>query len=110
MVLIGSSSIYSLDGYASYPRVWRRGGDAILGFTLPSISQSIRDEDFESSALLANSLRKSPAPVSILTIGTMTNLELLTWSVTGGPLFQAGSLPNVDTTGWRFDIYTHSLP
>jgi inosine-uridine nucleoside N-ribohydrolase len=63
-----------LDGYASYPQLWRQGSDAMMGQHLPAAAKSIRDADMESSALLAQTLRKSRYPLSLLTLGTMSNL------------------------------------
>lgn len=77
---------YPLDGFASYPPPWRQGSDAMMGLQLPAPAQPVRDADLASSALLAESLRQSKAPISLLMIGTMTNLATV---LTAEPVLKA---------------------
>jgi len=62
------------DGYASYPQLWRQGSDTMMGQSLPAAAQAIGDADLASSALIAQTIRQSKTPISLLTLGTMTNL------------------------------------
>lgn len=71
---ISCGSTQSLDGYASYPQLWRQGSNNMLGQRLPAPAASVLDADLDSTALLAKTLRESTKPIKILTIGTMTNL------------------------------------
>jgi inosine-uridine nucleoside N-ribohydrolase len=71
---IGCGSETPLDGFASYPQLWRQGSDAMMGQKLPEPTQKSRDAALDSSALLAQALRQSNSPVSLLMLGTMTNL------------------------------------
>lgn len=72
---IGCGGDNPLDGYASYPQLWRQGNDAMMGQPLPAPAKAVRDADLASSTLLAQTLRQSKVPISVLTIGTMTNLS-----------------------------------
>ena len=71
---IGCGSNQPLDGFASYPQLWRQGSDQLMGQKLPATTQSVIDADLDSTALLARTLRQTNQPVRILSIGTMSNL------------------------------------
>ena len=71
---IGCGSNQPLDGFASYPQLWRQGSDQLMGQKLPATTQSVIEADLDSTALLARTLRQTNQPMRILTIGTMSNL------------------------------------
>jgi len=74
---IGCGEDHPLDGYASYPQLWRQGSNTMMGHPLPTVAKTVRHTDQASSALLAQTLRQSKVPISVLTIGTMTNLAIV---------------------------------
>ena len=71
---IGCGSNQPLDGFASYPQLWRQGSDQMMGQKLPATTTAVIDADLDSTALLARTLRQANQPMRILTIGTMSNL------------------------------------
>jgi len=71
---IGCGMNQPLDGMASYPQLWRQGSDQMMGQKLPTPGKTTVDNDLDSTALLAQTLRQAKKPIRILTIGTMSNL------------------------------------
>lgn len=71
---IGCGSNQPLDGFASYPQLWRQGSDQMMGQKLPATTKAVIDADLDSTVLLARTLRQAKQPIRILTIGTMSNL------------------------------------
>ena len=71
---IGCGSNQPLDGFASYPEIWRQGSDQMMGQKLPSPTKTVIDADLDSTALLARTLRQAKQPMRILAIGSMSNL------------------------------------
>lgn len=69
---IGCGSEWPLDGYASYPRIWRETGADMMGEALPASQPETLYPD--GPTLLARLLKESEQPVDILAIGSMTNL------------------------------------
>jgi pyrimidine-specific ribonucleoside hydrolase len=71
---IGCGSNQPLDGFVSYPQLWRQGSDQMMEQRLPATTKAVIDADLDSTALLARTLRQAKQPMRILTIGTMSNL------------------------------------
>lgn len=69
---IGCGSSWPMDGYASYPSIWRETGADMMGEMAKSAVPSQRFPD--GPTLLAQLLRSSQVPVNILAIGSMTNI------------------------------------
>jgi len=69
---IGCGSSWPMDGYASYPTIWRETGADMMGEMAKSSTPPQRFPD--GPALLAQLLRSSQVPVNILAIGSMTNI------------------------------------
>lgn len=69
---IGCGSIWPMDGYASYPKIWRETGANMMGEKIPPINPEKIYPD--STTLLAKLLHNSKIPVDILAIGSMTNI------------------------------------
>ena len=69
---IGCGSNWPMDGYASYPKIWRETGADMMGEMAKSSTPPQRFPD--GPTLLAQLLRTSQVPVNILAIGSMTNI------------------------------------
>lgn len=69
---ISCGSIWPMDGYASYPKIWRETGANMMGEKIPAINPTKTFPD--GPTLLAKLLRDSSKPVDILAIGSMTNI------------------------------------
>ncbi len=69
---IGCGSNWPMDGYASYPKIWRETGADMMGEMAKPSPPSQRFPD--GPTLLAQLLRSSQVPVNILAIGSMTNI------------------------------------
>jgi pyrimidine-specific ribonucleoside hydrolase len=69
---IGCGSNWPMDGYASYPKIWRETGANMMGEKIPPSNPNQHHED--GPTLLAKLLRDSASPVDILAIGSMTNI------------------------------------
>ena len=72
---VGCGSNWPLDGYASYPRVWRATGADMMGEVQPSFS--LGQGEWYGPTLLAQLLNKSIEPVDILAIGSLTNIAVV---------------------------------
>jgi inosine-uridine nucleoside N-ribohydrolase len=69
---VGCGSVWPMDGYASYPRVWRENAANMMGEIA-----SAPDADtnaIDGPALLAKLLSESAEPVQILATGGLTNI------------------------------------
>lgn len=69
---VGCGSVWPMDGYASYPRIWRETGANMMGETIAARAPG--QDAVDGPTLLAQLLADSPAPVVILAIGSMTNI------------------------------------
>ena len=69
---VGCGSNWPLDGYASYPTIWRTTGADMMGEVKPSLN--IGRSEWYGPTLLAELLNQSIEPVDILAIGSMTNI------------------------------------
>ena len=69
---IGCGSNWPMDGYASYPKIWRETGANMMGEKIPPMDPNQHYEN--GPTLLAKLLRESVLPVDILAIGSMTNI------------------------------------
>ncbi len=69
---VGCGSTWPMDGYASYPRMWRRNAADMMGET--ALSPQHEASFVDGPTLLADLLANSPEPVLILAIGSMTNI------------------------------------
>lgn len=69
---IACGSNWPMDGYASYPKIWRATGADMMGEKIPAMNSNEIDGD--GPTLLAQLLRNSAQPVDILAIGSMTNI------------------------------------
>jgi len=69
---VGCGSTWPMDGYASYPQLWRRNAADIMGET--ALSPQHEESYVDGPTLLADLLANSPEPVLILAIGSMTNI------------------------------------
>lgn len=69
---IGCGSNWPLDGYASYPWVWRATGADMMGEMKPSLVTG--QSEWYGPTLLAQLLNESIEPVDILAIGSLTNI------------------------------------
>lgn len=69
---VGCGSNWPLDGYASYPQIWRSTGADMMGEarSAPTVAQTVLD----SPQLLVKLLREAKQPVDILAIGSLTNI------------------------------------
>ena len=95
---IACGSNWPMDGYASYPKIWRATGANMMGETTPSANS----EGYgDGPTLLAQLLQTSPQPVNILAIGSMTNIATV---ITAEPslknkikrIYSMGGAVNVD--------------
>ncbi len=69
---VGCGSTWPMDGYASYPQLWRRNAADMMGET--ALSPEHEESNVDGPTLLADLLANSPEPVLILAIGSMTNI------------------------------------
>ncbi|MCD8515679.1 MAG: nucleoside hydrolase [Burkholderiaceae bacterium] len=69
---IGCGSDWPLNGYASYPRIWRETGSDMMG-EAPTKDQAPTLYP-DGPTLLARLLREADSPVDILAIGSMSNI------------------------------------
>lgn len=69
---VGCGSNWPLDGFASYPKIWRETGADMMGEKKPGVITG--KQDWDGPTLLAHLLRESQEPVDILAIGSMTNI------------------------------------
>ena len=69
---VGCSNSYPMDGFAAYPGQWRDETDGLLGIPVPAANGRFRHRS--SVALMTKTLRSSRKPVSILSIGAMSNI------------------------------------
>jgi pyrimidine-specific ribonucleoside hydrolase len=60
-----------IEGTHEFPAAWRQAADSLYGVTLPA-SQRQPDPD-PAPALIARILRESDAPITVLTLGPLTN-------------------------------------
>lgn len=69
---VGCGSNWPLDGYASYPQIWRSTGADMMGEarSASTVAQAVLD----SPQLLVKLLREAKQPVDILAIGSLTNI------------------------------------
>ncbi len=69
---VGCGSIWPMDGYASYPRMWRENASTMMGeiASAPEAGENAMD----GPALLAKLLSESAEPVQILATGGLTNI------------------------------------
>lgn len=72
---VGCGSNWPLDGYASYPRIWRATGADMMGEVQPSFS--MEQSEWYGPTLLAQLLNESIEPVDILAIGSLTNIAVV---------------------------------
>ncbi|MFM9127466.1 MAG: nucleoside hydrolase, partial [Solirubrobacterales bacterium] len=74
---VGCSNPYPMDGFAAYPSQWRDQTDGLLGIPVPAARGRFKHRS--SVALMKETLRSARKPVSILSIGAMSNIaEVLT--------------------------------
>lgn len=71
---IGCGSDWPLDGYASYPRVWRETGSNMMGEAPTKDQDQAKTLYPDGPTLLARLLREADSPVDILAIGSMSNI------------------------------------
>lgn len=71
---IGCGSDWPLQGYASYPTIWRQTGSDMMGEAPPVHHAQTLKRYPDGPALLARLLKEAQSPVSILAIGSMTNI------------------------------------
>lgn len=69
---VGCSNDYPMDGTNAYPTQWRDLSDRLLDIPIPTTPG--RFEKRSATALMKKTLRKSKRPVSILSLGAMTNI------------------------------------
>ena len=69
---IGCGSEWPLDGYASYPTIWRQTGSDMMG-EAPTNDNNHKSYP-DGPTLLSQLLENAPAPVEVLAIGSMTNI------------------------------------
>ena len=69
---VGCSNSYPMDGTNAYPAPWRDESDKLLGIPVPAAPGSVRHRS--STALMEKTLRSARRPVSILSIGAMSNI------------------------------------
>ena len=69
---VGCSNPYPMDGFAAYPSQWREETDDLLGIPVPAAKGRFRHRS--STALMKKTLRNARRPVSILSLGAMSNI------------------------------------
>lgn len=69
---VGCGSNWPLDGYASYPKIWRETGSDMMGEMKPRLN--VGQSEWDGPTLLATLLNESSTPVDILAIGSLTNI------------------------------------
>lgn len=69
---VGCGSSWPMDGYASYPLLWREGGISMLGEIIPTTNPMERYDD--ATTLMSKLLIEASEPVEIIAIGAMTNI------------------------------------
>lgn len=69
---IGCGSDWPLDGYASYPTIWRQTGANMMGEAPTDGNQETAYPD--APTLLSRLLEEAPAPVDVLAVGSLTNI------------------------------------
>jgi len=69
---VGCGSSWPMDGYASYPLLWREGGISILGERVPEINPMESYDD--STNLLSKLLSEASEPIEIIAVGALTNI------------------------------------
>lgn len=72
---VGCGSIWPLDGYASYPQIWRSTGADMMGEARSAPKES--QTGLDSTQLMVKLLREARQPVDILAIGSLTNIATL---------------------------------
>lgn len=72
---VGCGSNWPLDGYASYPKIWRATGADMMGEV--QLSFSVEQSEWYGPTLLAQLLSESIEPVDILAIGSLTNIAVV---------------------------------
>ena len=71
---VGCGSDWPLDGYASYPLIWRETGADMMGEAPPPDQAQSQIRYPDGPTLLARLLDQAQSPVDILAIGSMTNI------------------------------------
>ena len=69
---VGCSNPYPMDGFAAYPSQWRDQTDGLLGIPVPAAKGRFKHRS--SVELMKKTLRSSRKPVSILSLGAMSNI------------------------------------
>jgi inosine-uridine nucleoside N-ribohydrolase len=73
-VSVGYGPAYPTEGFRSFPPAWRSGADAMYGLPLPRWSGQAPRQDAVS--LLIRAISRSPRPVTVITLGPLTDLAL----------------------------------
>lgn len=111
-VLVGDNSAVHKN---ELPAVTPQASDATSPKSQPRSSTSNPYASFlvnldQSTSWATNSYSISDIWLNMGLTGSLGKDTLFTWSITGGPMLQGGSAPNIDLTNWRFDVFTAISP
>jgi inosine-uridine nucleoside N-ribohydrolase len=87
-----------LAGSHAFPGPWRSRADTLAGLELPANPATASGQ--EAAAMLAHTLRASPEPVTVVTLGPLTNLGA---ALQADPAL-AGQIEAVYVMGGAFDV------